>query len=69
MQESEVVLNNGEVKVKLDAEFGLLRTIERVEMSNMKTNVSLSLGRYDTSFGSGAYLLHPFISTTHPVSK
>lgn len=57
---------NDFITVVFDKSVGQLKSIRM--KNGVKANVSLSFGKYEALYGSGAYLLHPITSSFEPVS-
>ncbi|ODM89907.1 Alpha-mannosidase 2x, partial [Orchesella cincta] len=61
-QQSYITMENDEIAAYFDGKEGLLKGITR-KAEQLTTKVNLTYGKYDTSFGSGAYLLRPHIDS------
>ncbi|ODM87658.1 Alpha-mannosidase 2 [Orchesella cincta] len=61
-QQSYITMENDEIAAYFDSKEGLLKGITR-KAEQLTTKVNLTYGKYDTSFGSGAYLLRPHINS------
>ncbi|CAL8113268.1 unnamed protein product [Orchesella dallaii] len=64
VENSYVTLENDEIAAYFDGNNGILKGITR-KGEELTAKVNLTYGKYDTGFGSGAYLSRPHVNSRH----